>query len=153
MPASRMILPDVIKPGLRVVFCGTAVGAVSARRHAYYAGPGNKFWPTLREIGLTPRRLQPTECASVLHYGVGLTDVCKQRSGSDLQVGVQGFDVQRLAGLIRENAPLIIAFNGVKAGRASLQRFESTDDNHPALPAQRLGFCRRLRGRQAAGGT
>ncbi len=40
-------------------FCGTAVGNVSAQRGAYYAGPGNMFWPTLHGAGLTPRRLQP----------------------------------------------------------------------------------------------
>jgi double-stranded uracil-DNA glycosylase len=34
------VLPDVLGPGLRVVFCGTAAGAVSAVRGAYYAGPG-----------------------------------------------------------------------------------------------------------------
>lgn len=38
-----MILPDRLGPGLRVVFCGTAAGAVSARKGHYYAGPGNLF--------------------------------------------------------------------------------------------------------------
>ena len=55
------IVEDVIEPGLAVVFCGTALGAASARRRAYYAGPGNKFWPTLAAVGLTPRRLEPEE--------------------------------------------------------------------------------------------
>lgn len=53
-----MILPDLLAPGLDIVFCGTAVGAESARRRAY-AGPGNAFWPTLAQVGLTPRRLAP----------------------------------------------------------------------------------------------
>ena len=48
------VLPDVLVPGLAVVFCGSAVGAASARRRAYYAGPGNAFWRTLSEVGLTP---------------------------------------------------------------------------------------------------
>jgi TDG/mug DNA glycosylase family protein len=38
------VLPDVLKPGLKVVFCGTAVGNKSARASAYYAGRGNQFW-------------------------------------------------------------------------------------------------------------
>ena len=49
-----VVIPDLIRPGLRIVFCGTALGAASARAGAYYAGPGNKFWPTLHEVGLTP---------------------------------------------------------------------------------------------------
>jgi TDG/mug DNA glycosylase family protein len=28
--------------------------AASALRGAYYAGPGNKFWKTLHEVGLIP---------------------------------------------------------------------------------------------------
>ena len=43
------ILPDVLGPNLKVVFCGTAAGAVSAKRRAYYAGPGNKFWQTIHK--------------------------------------------------------------------------------------------------------
>ncbi|HEU5143069.1 MAG TPA: uracil-DNA glycosylase family protein [Solirubrobacterales bacterium] len=48
------VLPDLVRPGLRVVFCGTAAGTASARAGAYYAGPGNRFWETLRVTGLTP---------------------------------------------------------------------------------------------------
>jgi TDG/mug DNA glycosylase family protein len=119
-----MVLPDVIRPGLRVVFCGTAVGAASAMRGAYYAGPGNKFWRTLHEVGMTPRRLEPAEYASVVQYGIGLTDLCKTQSGSDAQVGRRGFDVQRLDDIVRDNAPCVIAFNGVSAGRIALGGFQ-----------------------------
>jgi TDG/mug DNA glycosylase family protein len=109
---SAVILADAIRPGLRVVFCGTALGAVSARMRAYYAGPGNAFYETLWRIGLTPRRLQPAEYEELLEYGIGLTDICKTRSGSDQEVGRGGFDVERLVALLEENRPAWIAFNG-----------------------------------------
>ena len=51
------VLPDLIAPNLRIVFTGTAVGSASAHAGAYYAGPGNAFWPTLHAVGLTPRLL------------------------------------------------------------------------------------------------
>jgi TDG/mug DNA glycosylase family protein len=73
------------------VFCGTALGTVAARKRAYYAGPGNAFYRTLWEVGLTPRRLQPAESEELLDYGIGLTDICKTRSGSDQEVGRGGF--------------------------------------------------------------
>jgi G:T/U mismatch-specific DNA glycosylase len=38
------VLPDLLPPGMRVVFRGTAAGAESAARGAYYAGKTNKFW-------------------------------------------------------------------------------------------------------------
>ena len=116
------ILPDVLEPGLRVVFCGTAAGAVSARVGAYYAGPGNAFWPTLHEVGLTPRRLAPAEFRELPRYGIGLTDVCKLRSGSDTEIGTDGFDVESLVAALEQYAPAWIAFTSKNAGRAALGR-------------------------------
>jgi len=107
-----VILADSIRPGLRVVFCGTALGAVAARKRAYYAGPGNAFYETLWRVGLTPRRYDPSEYPKLLDHGIGLTDICKTRSGSDAEVGRDGFDVERLAALIEANRPGWIAFNG-----------------------------------------
>jgi TDG/mug DNA glycosylase family protein len=54
-------VPDYLDHGLRIVFCGTAVGTASAARGHYYAGPGNEFWPFLFEAGLTPVRLGPDD--------------------------------------------------------------------------------------------
>ena len=67
-PTPPDVLPDVLAPGLHVVFCGSAAGAVSARVGAYYAGPGNRSWPTLHRVGLTPRLLAPTEFRIVLRW-------------------------------------------------------------------------------------
>ena len=58
------VLPDLVRPGLRIVFCGTAAGTVSAARGAYYAHPQNKFWSALCAVGLTPRLLRPEEFAN-----------------------------------------------------------------------------------------
>lgn len=52
--ADRHVLPDVLEPGLKIVFCGTVAGRTSALRCAYYAGPGNKFWRMRHAVGLTP---------------------------------------------------------------------------------------------------
>lgn len=89
---------------------------------AYYAGPGNAFWPTLAEVGLTPRRLQPQEFREVLEFGIGLTDLCKTRSGSDVEVGVGGFDVPRLVTSLDEHRPAWIAFTSKNAARGALGR-------------------------------
>ncbi len=116
------MLPDVLRSGLRVVFCGTAAGTKSAATGAYYAGPGNQFWPVLHRIGLTPAQLAPAEYERLLDYGVGLTDVCKTRSGSDLEVGEDGFDVDGLLDRLRRAGPAHVAFNGKKAGQVVVGR-------------------------------
>lgn len=114
------ILPDVLEAGLRVVFCGTQAGAASARRGAYYAGPGNKFWPVLHEIGLVPVRLRPEEFLTLPRYGIGLTDVAKRTSGPDSALRGGHFDVAGFAARIAANRPRILAFNGKRAAQAAL---------------------------------
>ena len=114
------ILPDVLEPGLRVVFCGTQAGAVSARLGAYYAGPGNKFWPVLHEIGLVPKRLRPEEFRTLPRYGIGLTDVAKRTSGPDSALRGGHFDVAGFKARIAANPPRILAFNGKRAAQAIL---------------------------------
>lgn len=74
----------------------------------------------LHAIELTPRQLHPGEFASVLRYGIGLTDLCKLRSGSDVELGEDPFNVAGLEARLQVIAPRVIAFNGVKAGREAL---------------------------------
>lgn len=117
-----MALPDVLVPGLRVVFCGTAAGARSAAVGAYYAGPGNQFWPTLHTVVFTPRRLAPRDFPSLPDYGLGLTDVCKVVSGSDREVGDDNWDVDGFIAKIELYRPDWVAFNGKKAAQVVLDR-------------------------------
>jgi TDG/mug DNA glycosylase family protein len=116
------VLPDVLMPGLRLVFCGTAAGTASARAGAYYAGPGNAFWPTLHQIGLTPVELRPEDFAQLPEYGIGLTDICKVLHGSDADVGTVEFDVAGLQERIAAVEPGVLAFNGKNAARGALER-------------------------------
>ena len=119
-PTLPDVLPDVLGPGLRVVFCGSAAGAVSARVGAYYAGPGNRFWPTLHRVRLTPRLLAPAEFRSVLHHGIGLTDLCKTESGSDAGLSGHADDAAALAAKIARHRPAVLAFNGKRAASVFL---------------------------------
>lgn len=114
------ILPDVLAPGLRVVFCGTAPGTRSAREGAYYAHPGNHFWRTLFAIGLTPRLLVPGEFRDVLQFGIGLTDVAKHHFGSDADLPRAAFDAAALQRKLTRYRPRIIAFTSKNAARAGL---------------------------------
>ena len=106
------VLPDVLEPGLRVVFCGSAAGAVSAQRGAYYAHPQNRFWITLFETGLTPRRLAPEEFRTLPRYRLGLTDLAKHVSGSDASLPRDADDPEGLRARIETIAPHVLAFNG-----------------------------------------
>lgn len=116
------VLPDLLRPGLRVVFCGTVAGTASAQAGAYYAGPGNSFWATLHSTGLTPVQLAPAEFGRLPEFGIGLTDICKVLHGSDLEVGTAEFDVSGLQARVTEAEPANLAFNGKNAARGALER-------------------------------
>jgi double-stranded uracil-DNA glycosylase len=116
------VLRDVLEPGMRVVFSGTAAGTASARARAYYAGPGNAFWKTLHLTGLTPIQLAPQDFRQLPRYGIGLTDICKVRYGSDEEVGTVEFDVAGLQTRIAAVEPANLAFNGKNAARGALER-------------------------------
>jgi TDG/mug DNA glycosylase family protein len=121
MPKTQKpVLPDLLAPGLDVVFCGTAPGTVSAQRKQYYAHPQNKFWRALHAAGLTPRLLQPSEYETLLTYRIGLTDIAKHVSGMDNQLPRGSLGKEAIADLrarIEKYQPKILAFTSLTGGR------------------------------------
>ncbi|HEY4125662.1 MAG TPA: mismatch-specific DNA-glycosylase [Rhizomicrobium sp.] len=114
------VLPDLLTSGLKLVFCGTAAGTVSAQRGHYYAHPQNKFWRTLHKVGLTPRLLAPSEFLLLAGFGIGLTDIAKHVSGMDNQLppGSLGrLAADALRQRIIEFGPRILAFTSLTGGR------------------------------------
>ena len=116
----RHILPDLLQPGLALVFCGTAAGRRSAAERAYYAHRGNLFWRALFEAGLTTRLLAPAEFPLLLDYGVGLTDLAKRHSGNDDELPRDAFDAPALVAKIERHAPRLLAFTSKNAARGAL---------------------------------
>ena len=116
------ILPDVLQPGLALVFCGTAAGRRSAEQGAYYAHPGNLFWRTLHTVALTPRLFAPAEFPQLPALGIGLTDLAKHHMGNDDELPRDAFDVAALRERIERHAPRLLAFTSKAAARAALGR-------------------------------
>jgi len=116
------VLDDLLAPGLALVVCGSAAGKRSAELRQYYAGPGNKFWPTLHAVGLTPRRLAPSEYPLLLEYGIGLTDVIKDQSGPDVQLDFRRADPDALRAKIARYAPGWLCFSSKTAAQTFLGR-------------------------------
>ncbi len=106
-----MIVPDVLEEGLALVLCGTAPSRASKEAQAYYAHPGNIFWKTLFDVGLTSRRLAPRDYRAVLEFGIGLTDLNKTEWGADAELSHSGFDVAAFVAKMRLYRPALIAFD------------------------------------------
>lgn len=111
------ILPDYLRPGLTIVFCGTAVGTKSASRGHYYAGPGNDFWRFLHEAGITPVRLRPEEDHRLYEVGCGLTDLAKDVIASS-DAGLRPhYRAEEFIAKVEGYCPAWVAFHGKEAAR------------------------------------
>jgi double-stranded uracil-DNA glycosylase len=139
--ALKYVLPDLLRPGLKIVFCGSAVGTASARRGAYYAHPQNRFWPTLYAVGLTPRLLRPEEYPEALQWGLGLTDIAKHVSGMDRELprGALGREAcAELRAKIKAAQPELLAFTSLTAGRRYLGRAAGFGEQPERISATRV---------------
>jgi double-stranded uracil-DNA glycosylase len=159
-------LPDVLGPGLEVLFCGINPGRVSAAAGAHFANPRNDFWRLLHDAGFTPRLLEPSEQRSLLDYGYGVTNVAYRTtpgSGDLRRADFEG-SAERLARIAGELRPRMIAFVGKEAyrgafgerpalglqerrlGETRLHVLPSTSPANAAVPyAERLRWFRDLR--------
>jgi TDG/mug DNA glycosylase family protein len=120
MNGASHVLPERLKPGLKLVFCGTAAGRQSALKKAYYAHAQNKFWCTLHATGLTPRLFLPEEYPELWTLGIGLTDIAKFVYGMDHQLPKHSLGkeaAEALRARILKIAPRHLAFTSLNAGR------------------------------------
>ena len=121
------ILPDILDAGLTTVLCGSAASSASARHGAYYAGPGNRFWPALFEAGLTPTQFEPAEFRRLSDYGIGITDLAKHESGMDIALSSNAYDAGALLKKIEICRPRHLAFTGKRpAGLFLLEALGAT---------------------------
>jgi double-stranded uracil-DNA glycosylase len=121
MNENKHVLPERLKPGLKLVFCGTAAGRQSALKQAYYAHAQNKFWRTIHAVGLTPRLFTPQEYPDLWALGIGLTDIAKFVYGMDHQLPRHSLGqdaAEALRARIARIAPRHLAFTSLNAGRA-----------------------------------
>ena len=121
LAAQGKTVPDVIAPGLQVLFCGINPSLYSAAVRHHFARPGNRFWPALHAAGFTDRLLSPFEERELLKHGYGITNIVDRATASadELSVDelVQG--AQHLKRKLQRYRPRFLAVLGIEAyGRA-----------------------------------
>jgi len=110
-------VPDVLAPGLRILFCGINPGRVSAAAAAHFANPRNDFWRLLHAARLTSRLYAPDEQFEVVREGIGITNAAYRTTpgSGDLRKG--DFDRARIEDIATEYRPQWLAFVGKEAYR------------------------------------
>src|SRR3954470_4615753 len=122
--AAGRTVPDVIAPGLRVLFCGINPSLYSASVGHHFARPGNRFWPTLHSAGLTDRRLGPFEERELLDLGYGITNIVDVATARADELSPDQFveGRRRLEAKVRRQKPRVLAVLGVTAYRTAFAR-------------------------------
>jgi TDG/mug DNA glycosylase family protein len=133
-------VPDVIGPGLRVLFCGINPGLYSGATGHHFARPGNRFWPTLHAAGFSPRVLKPWEEHELLDYGYGITNLVARATVAEADLEREEFiaGARRLARKVKRYGPAWVAVVGIGAYRKAFARPKAVIGPQP----ERLGTAR-----------
>ncbi len=117
-------VPDVIAPGLHVLFSGINPGLYSAAVGHHFARPGNRFWPALHAAGFTDRLLSPFEDGELLRYGCGITNIVDRASAAADELSRQELAEGggRLKFRVLQYRPAALAVLGVGAYRQAFGR-------------------------------
>lgn len=133
--AANMTLPNIIAPGLKVLFCGINPSLYSAAVQHHFARPGNRFWPSLYGGGFTPRLYSPWEDKELVHLGLGLTNVVSRATAmaSELTAEELAAGGKVLARKLKRYQPRVLAVLGVTAYRAAFARPAATFGRQPDM--------------------
>ncbi len=132
-------VPDLIGPGLRLLFVGINPGLWTAAVQTHFARPGNRFYPALRRAGILTRDIDLARGMTVddrrhlLDRGIGITNLVNRATArADELTGVELREGGvRLAALVRDVSPLVVAVLGVTAYRTSFGRPKAQAGEQP----------------------
>jgi TDG/mug DNA glycosylase family protein len=122
--AAGKTVPDILTPGLKVVFCGINPGLYSAAIGHHFGRPGNRFWPAIYLAGFTPRQLSPYEEQELLGYSCGITNFVRRASANAAELSQDELRLggQDLRQRIEQFQPCCLAVLGVTAYRTAFNR-------------------------------
>ena len=122
--ATPSSVPDVLAPGLSVVFCGINPGLYSGATRLHFAKPGNRFWPALFAAGFTERLLHPSERDELLARGYGITAIVRRATATAAELSNEEYRAGRIAleRKVRKFQPAWLAVVGIGAYRAGFDR-------------------------------
>src|SRR5512132_3475213 len=120
-------VPDLVGPGLKLLFVGINPGLWTAATSTHFAHPGNRFYPALRIAGVIERDIDrgvgmsDADRAHLIERGIGITNVVARATSkaSELSVAELRAGGERLRAFVREHTPRVVALAGITAYRAA----------------------------------
>lgn len=121
-------ISDLIRPDLKILFCGINPGLYSGATGLHFARPGNRFWPALHAASFTKRLLAPWENEELLDAGYGVTNLVMRTTATAAELGDDEYRAGRraLTRKIRKYSPRWVAILGLGAYRTGFGRPDAT---------------------------
>ena len=118
-------VPDLVGPGVRLLFVGINPGLWTAATMTHFAHPGNRFYPALRRAGIIDREIDrgvgmtDEDRAYLVARGIGITNLVARATAkaSELTAAELRDGGERLARVVTEHRPAVVAVAGVTAYR------------------------------------
>ncbi|MGO9153905.1 mismatch-specific DNA-glycosylase [Mycobacterium sp.] len=155
---SGKTLPDLISHDVRLLFVGINPGLRSVAVQAHFAPRGNRFYPALFRAGITDHLIDASSGFAtadreyLLRRGIGITGLVERATASaeELTVGELVYGSQRLANVVREFSPRIVAILGITAYRKAFgQPLAKAGKQMSPYPASELWVVPNPSGRNA----
>ncbi|CAA9314769.1 MAG: G/U mismatch-specific uracil DNA glycosylase [uncultured Friedmanniella sp.] len=132
-------VPDLVGPGVRLVFVGINPSLWTAGTRTHFSHPGNRFYPALRLAGIIDRDLDRAagmtddDRASFLRRGIGQTNLVNRATirADELDADELRAGAERLRGFVRTHGPLVVAVLGITAYRTAFGRPKARGGEQP----------------------
>lgn len=133
-------VPDLLGPGLRLLFVGINPGLWTAATQTHFAHPVNRFYPALLAAGIITRRIDPAagmtdeDRAHLIERGIGISNVVHRATAraDELSAAELVEGGRRLQQLVRRVRPRVVAVAGITAYRAAFGQRRAVAGLQPA---------------------
>jgi TDG/mug DNA glycosylase family protein len=123
-------VPDLIGPGVKLLFVGINPGLWTAATQTHFAHPGNRFYPALLLGGLIDQEIDrgsgmtEADRRHLVERGIGITNVVHRATAkaSELTTVELRDGAERLRATIAEHRPAVVAIAGITAYRTAFRR-------------------------------
>lgn len=123
-------IPDLVAPGIRLLFVGINPGLWTAATMTPFAHPGNRFYPALAAAGIIPVApefadgLSNEEKKKLTDAGIGISNLVNRATvrADELAVNELRAGAARLEQKVAEWRPLVVAIVGITAYRQAFAR-------------------------------
>lgn len=123
-------VPDLVGPGLALLFVGINPGLWTAATQTHFNHPGNRFYPALYAAGLIDivvdrgRAMTDSERQHLVDRGIGITNLVERATAraAELNRDELRAGADRLNEFVAEHQPRVVAVAGITAYRDAFDR-------------------------------